>query len=97
MRLDRIVCFILGVFLIALVFGAGCTQTPAVSSSDEIRIGVVASMTGAASTTGKDIWQSAELAAEEINAKGGVPVKELGRSLPIHLIQGDDESTAKVA
>ncbi len=93
MRLDRIVCFILGVFLIALVLGAGCTQTPAVSGSDEIRIGVVASMTGAASTTGKDIWQSAELAAEEINAKGGVPVKELGRSLPIRLVQGDDEST----
>lgn len=50
-------------------------------------------MSGPASTTGKDIWQSAELAAEEINAQGGVFVKELDKKIPIVLVQGDDEST----
>jgi branched-chain amino acid transport system substrate-binding protein len=54
---------------------------------------VVASMTGPASTTGKDIWQSAVLAADEINAEGGVYVAELGKKVPITLVQGDDEST----
>ncbi len=93
MRLNYLVYLALGVFLIGLILAAGCTQAPAPGGPGEIKIGVVASMTGPASTTGKDIWQSAELAAEEINQKGGVPVRELGRSVPIRLIQGDDEST----
>lgn len=70
---------------------AGCTQQSA--SAEEIRIGVVASMTGSASTTGKDMWQSAVVAADAINAEGGVFVRELNRKVPIRLIQGDDEST----
>ena len=76
---------------ISLVLLAGCTGQKA--ATDELKIGVVASMTGSASTTGKDIWQSAQLAADEINANGGVYVKELNKKIPIHLYQGDDEST----
>ncbi|MDI9632625.1 MAG: ABC transporter substrate-binding protein [Methanolinea sp.] len=93
MRSNRVAFLVLGALLAALVLGAGCTQSPQSTAPGEIRIGVVASLTGPASTTGKDIWQSAELAAEEINARGGVPVRELGRSLPIRLVPGDDEST----
>jgi branched-chain amino acid transport system substrate-binding protein len=76
---------------ISLILLAGCTGQKA--ATDELKIGVVASMTGSASTTGKDIWQSAQLAADEINANGGVYVKELNKKIPIHLYQGDDEST----
>jgi branched-chain amino acid transport system substrate-binding protein len=84
--------------LLALLFAVvcitactiGCTEQ---ATSEEIKIGVVASMTGPASTTGKDIWQSAVLAADEINAEGGVYVAELGKKVPITLVQGDDEST----
>lgn len=88
---------IVGIALIlAIVLGAvvmtGCTTLPA-SSTKEIKIGVVASMTGPSSTTGKDIWQSAVVAADEINAQGGVYVKELNAKVPIKLVQGDDEST----
>jgi branched-chain amino acid transport system substrate-binding protein len=75
---------------IALCF-AGCTQQNA--AQDKLKIGVVASMTGPASTTGKDVWQSAVLAADEINANGGVFVRDLGKKIPIELVQGDDEST----
>ena len=50
-------------------------------------------MTGPASTTGKDVWQSAQLAADEINARGGVFVKSLGKNVTVELVQGDDEST----
>jgi len=80
---------IIGIVLAGLLI-AGCSQP---ESGDELRIGVVVSMTGPASTTGKDIWQSAVIAAEEINAQGGVYVKELGKNIPITLILGDDEST----
>lgn len=82
---------------------AGCTSQQQTGESgeksatepvgDSIKIGVVASMSGSASTTGKDIWQSAELAADEINADGGIYVKEAGKKMPIQLVQGDDEST----
>jgi len=70
---------------------SGCTEQNA--TNDELKIGVIASMTGPASTTGKDVWQSAVLAADEINADGGVYVADLGRNIPVRLVQGDDEST----
>ncbi|MDD1677255.1 MAG: ABC transporter substrate-binding protein [Methanomicrobiales archaeon] len=71
---------------------SGCTQQVA-PTEKEIKIGVVASLTGPASTTGKDMWQSAVVAQDEINAKGGVYVKDLNAFAKIRLIQGDDEST----
>jgi branched-chain amino acid transport system substrate-binding protein len=88
--MKRTLGFILIVF-IGLVLIAGCTDEQA--TGEELKIGVVASMTGPASTTGKDIWQSAELAASEINANGGVYVADLNKKIPVRLVQGDDEST----
>lgn len=82
---------VISLIIIGFVLIAGCTDEQA--SAEQLKIGVVASMTGPASTTGKDIWQSAQLAAEEINADGGVYVQELGKKIPIRLVQGDDEST----
>jgi len=87
----KLIIAIAAVLIIGFTLMAGCTEQQA--SVDELKIGVVASMTGAASTTGKDVWQSAVLTADEINAAGGVYVEELGKKIPIRLIQGDDEST----
>jgi branched-chain amino acid transport system substrate-binding protein len=84
---------LLMVLVLSLVIISGCTQQPAMAEAKEIRIGVVASMTGPSSATGKDIWQSAVIASDEINANGGVYVKDLGKKVPIKLVQGDDEST----
>ena len=81
------------ILVAGLVLGAGLVagcSTPG-EASDSLKIGVVASMTGPASTTGRDIWQSAQLAADEINAKGGITVG--GKQTTIELVQGDDEST----
>jgi branched-chain amino acid transport system substrate-binding protein len=88
--MDRMALFA-GALIVAALLLAGCTTQP--QASDELKIGVVASMTGPASTTGKDIWQSAVIAAEEINANGGVYVKDLGKKIPVTVILGDDEST----
>jgi branched-chain amino acid transport system substrate-binding protein len=75
-------------------FLAGCTQQQAATTSAQpLKIGVVASMTGPSSTTGKGMWQSAQLAADEINANGGVYIKSLGKKVPVQLVLGDDAST----
>ncbi len=86
----RYLILIAGLVFAAAVI-AGCTTQPAAPAA--LKLGVVASMTGPASTTGKDMWQSAQLAADEINANGGVFVKGLGKNVTIELVQGDDEST----
>lgn len=84
--------YIGAILLLVLALMAGCTEQKA-QTQETLKIGVVASMTGAASTTGKDIWQSAVIAAEEINARGGVYIKDINARVPITLIQGDDESS----
>ncbi len=82
------------IFIVILLFAAffaGCTQQQATAQPTEIKIGVIASLTGPASNVGKNMWQSAQVAADEINANGGVSFK--GSKVPIKLIVGDDEST----
>jgi branched-chain amino acid transport system substrate-binding protein len=85
--------------LIAAALMAGCTQQQAAtqqpstaSSSSVIKIGVIASLTGPASNVGTNMWQSAQVAADKINANGGVTLKD-GSKAQINLIVGDDEST----
>jgi branched-chain amino acid transport system substrate-binding protein len=58
---------------------------PAVAAGDAIKIGVASPMTGALAKMGTDIRNGAEMAVQEVNAKGGV----LGRR--IELIAGDDK------
>jgi len=82
-----------GILFAVLVFSAliaGCVQPPE-GEVKEIKIGIVAPLTGGASTTGTDMWQSAVLAAEEINARGGVNVS--GVDMQITLVKGDTETS----
>lgn len=60
---------------------------------EEIKIGIVAPLTGGASTTGLDMWQSAELARDEINANGGVNVN--GVNMQITLVKGDTATSTE--
>jgi branched-chain amino acid transport system substrate-binding protein len=57
------------------------------SSAEPLKIGMVATLTGAAAEPGRDETQCAKLAAEEVNKAGGV----LGR--PIELVIEDSQST----
>ncbi len=95
----------LAVLLIAAALIAGCSQqqattqqaassqqAPAAASQDTVKIGVIASLTGPASNVGTNMWQSAQVAAEKINAAGGVTLAN-GKKAQIKLIVGDDEST----
>jgi branched-chain amino acid transport system substrate-binding protein len=90
---------IIAVLVIAAALIAGCTQSqPATqqpsgtASSGAIKVGVIASLTGPASNVGTNMWYSAQVAADKINAEGGVTLKD-GSKAQIKLIVGDDEST----
>jgi branched-chain amino acid transport system substrate-binding protein len=83
------------VIVLLLLVGliAGCAQQAQVpSQKEEVKIGAVVSMTGVASNVGKHMWQSAVLAVDEINANGGIFIKEYNKKIPITLIQADDET-----
>ncbi len=74
---------IIAVLVIATAFIAGCSQSqPATqqpsgtASSGVIRVGVIASLTGPASNVGTNMWNSAQVAADRINADGGVTLKD---------------------
>lgn len=82
---------VIAVLLIAAALIAGCSQQQATTSV--IKIGVIASLTGPASNVGTNMWQSAQVAADKINADGGVTLKD-GSKAQLKLIVGDDESTA---
>ena len=75
---------------LVLLCGSGLPVV-AQGTTGEIKMGVVAPLTGAVSTTGIDMWQSAEMAAEEINAQGGVNVD--GVMMQITLVKGDTASS----
>jgi branched-chain amino acid transport system substrate-binding protein len=62
-------------------------------SERTIKIGLVASLTGAGSAEGADMQRAAILAVEEINAAGGVWVEEYGKYLKVELIAGDDKTS----
>ncbi len=91
------VLFIAVLLVMAALF-AGCTQPAATqaqttpASPGVIKIGVIASLTGPASNVGTNMWQSAQVAADKINAAGGVTLKD-GSKAQVRLIVGDDEST----
>jgi branched-chain amino acid transport system substrate-binding protein len=86
------VLFIAGI-VIAAVLIAGCTQQQAATAAPAvIKMGVIASLTGPASNVGTNMWQSAQVAADKINADGGVTLKD-GSKAQLKLIVGDDEST----
>jgi parallel beta-helix repeat protein len=61
--------------------------------ADPITIGIVVPLTGGMSTTGTDMWRAAVLAAEELNAMGGVNVNGVPRR--VRLVQGDTESSTE--
>lgn len=82
----------LALFLSALMlFAMGSAFAADAPSGEPIKIGVDGAITGAAPLTGLRTEQGARMAADEINAAGGV----LGR--PIELVVVDDGGTTDVA
>lgn len=74
--------------MVAAIVGAGAIGSGPASAADPIVIGVPTGLSGANSVVAPSVVQSAELAVEEINAKGGI----LGRQ--VTLAVADDGSGA---
>lgn len=80
--------------ILAAVIAAGCAgPSEEAATSDSIKIGLVAPLSGGASEVGNDMKQAAILAVEEINADGGVYVDEYGKKIPLELVEGDTQTS----
>jgi branched-chain amino acid transport system substrate-binding protein len=69
---------------------AGCGS----KAPDTLKIGLLVSLSGPASTRGKDLLRGAEMAAEELNAAG---YKIAGRVVRVEIVPFDDKSENDVA
>ncbi|MBN2487677.1 MAG: ABC transporter substrate-binding protein [Methanosarcinaceae archaeon] len=84
--------------IISTVIVAGCAGPSEEVQSENanpgnIKIGLVAPLSGGASDVGGDMKQAAILAVEEINAAGGVYVDEYQKKLPLELVEGDTKTS----
>jgi branched-chain amino acid transport system substrate-binding protein len=70
------------------------TNTVSAAEKTEILLGAINSMTGVEAMVGNEHRWAYQQAIKDINAKGGVYVKDLGKKLPLRLIVADDESNA---
>src|SRR4030066_1784828 len=87
--------------VVPLVLLNGLIFTPATApaaAKKEILLGAINSKTGIEAMVGNEHRWAYQQAVKDINAKGGVYVKDLGKKLPLKLIVVDDESdVAKAA
>jgi branched-chain amino acid transport system substrate-binding protein len=81
-------------FFMALVVGLIWIQPAVAKDRTEILIGTNLPMTGMLAGAGREQKWSYEQAVADINAKGGIFVKEYNKKLPVKLIVADDESNA---
>lgn len=81
--------------LVLLVFSALTGCTPKEPQVNEIRIGVIASITGSIPNVGKSTVEAAQMAAQEINDAGGLEVA--GKKYTVTLVIEDDQDKAETA
>jgi branched-chain amino acid transport system substrate-binding protein len=62
---------------VGLAFAAAASVSPLAGAEDVIKIGIPVGLSGANSVVAPSVVQSAELAVEEINAKGGILGKQV--------------------
>ncbi len=80
--------------VVTVATGLFCFSGISAEERTEIRVGANISLTGINAMTGAEQKWAYEQAIADINKKGGVYVKELGKKLPIKLIIADDKSVA---
>ena len=99
--MKKLIFAILSIVIISGLIFSGCakTATPApAAGKTEILIGAINVMTGAEAMVGNEQRWAYEQGVKDINAKGGVFVKDLNKTLPMRIIFVDDESdVAKAA
>lgn len=88
--------FFTGSIIAVMILGlaAFLIQTPLIAAEvpKEIKIGIVAPLSGPVAWAGLAIKEGADMAAEEVNAQGGVYLKEYGKKVPLRIVYGDCQS-----
>lgn len=84
----------MGLLGIALVMVILSSDPVLAATKKEILIGTNLPLTGMLASAGQEQRWSYEQAVNDVNASGGIFVKELGKKLPVKLIVEDDESNA---
>jgi branched-chain amino acid transport system substrate-binding protein len=79
--------------LAAMAIGFLCPQPARAATRSEIVIGTHLPLTGALSGAGREQKWAYEEAVKDVNAKGGIFVKEFGKKLAVRLIIENDESS----
>jgi branched-chain amino acid transport system substrate-binding protein len=87
------------IILLHLIVGLCVFASTGVFAAErtEIKVGTINSLTGLNAMTAREHLWGYKQAVADINAKGGVYVKELGKKLPIKLIVADDKSMSDQA
>ncbi|HDD53373.1 MAG TPA: branched-chain amino acid ABC transporter substrate-binding protein [Thermosulfidibacter takaii] len=80
-----------GVLVGVLFLAAG--MSPAWAGMNKLVIGFTMSQTGKLNSESKEQYQGLKLWADQVNAKGGIYVKELNKKLPVVMKYYDDESS----
>ncbi len=70
------------------------TAAPAANAPSEIIFGAALPLTGSSSNEGGEFKKAYELFQKELNAAGGINVKEFGKKIPLKLIIYDDKTDA---
>lgn len=81
-----------GMFLVVVAASLALFSGARAASQSEIRVGAVVCLTGVRAMAGAEQKWAYEQAVADVNKKGGVYVKELGKKLPLKLIIADDKS-----
>ena len=79
-------------FIIAFIVTACGPKAPA---RESIRIGFSTSLTGIYAAASDSKLNAITLWSEQVNAKGGIYVKDIGRNLPVKLVYYDDKSSTE--
>src|SRR5215467_7587504 len=79
--------FVLAILALSLMMLPACTRTPAGAAGDAIIIGTVQPLTGPYAAFGVKFYQAYNMAADEINAAGGVN----GRPIKIQFEDSQDK------
>lgn len=78
--------------LLTALLPLACVLSAPAASADSLKIGVLATLSGAGTAWGMSMQGAAELAAEEVNAKGGLEVA--GKKYKIEVVAYDDKYKA---
>lgn len=84
----------LWIIVTVVIMGVMFLNGPALSAEKtEILLGAINAMTGLEAMVGNEHRWAYQQAVDDINAKGGVYVKDLGKKLPFKLVVVDDKSS----